>query len=136
LTHVFSFIFIFIPIITLFNHRYCLWILGNATTLSRSGSIWADLVRDAKDRQCFFNANSDKDISRVLAKHKIETNKVKDRKSTPFKVRNSGVWVQVPSRSGMKDESPSTSTGIGGFPGDTEENVEDITVCLSNLKIR
>nr|CAD41370.2 OSJNBa0088A01.9 [Oryza sativa Japonica Group] len=44
--------------------------------------------------------------------------------------------VQVPSRSGMKDESPSTSTGIGGFPGDTEENVEDITVCLSNLKIR
>lgn len=93
MTHVFSFIFIFIPIITLFNHRYCLWILGNATTLSRSGSIWADLVRDAKDRQCFFNANSDKDISRVLAKHKIETNKVKDRKSTPFKVRNSGVWV-------------------------------------------
>lgn len=46
------------------------------------------------------------------------------------------VQVQVPSRSGMKDESPSTSTGIGGFPGDTEENVEDITVCLSNLKIR
>lgn len=122
--------------VSLTRARYCLWILGNATTLSRSGSIWADLVRDAKDRQCFFNANSDKDISRVLAKHKIETNKVKDRKSTPFKVRNSGVWVQVPSRSGMKDESPSTSTGIGGFPGDTEENVEDITVCLSNLKIR
>lgn len=46
------------------------------------------------------------------------------------------VQVQVPSRNGMKDESPSTSTGIGGFPGDTEENVEDITVCLSNLKIR
>uniref|UniRef100_A0A0D9ZPQ7 UvrD-like helicase ATP-binding domain-containing protein n=1 Tax=Oryza glumipatula TaxID=40148 RepID=A0A0D9ZPQ7_9ORYZ len=106
--------------VSLTRARYCLWILGNATTLSRSGSIWADLVRDAKDRQCFFNANSDKDISRVLAKHKIETNKVKDRKSTPFK-------VQVPSRSGMNDESPSTSTGIGGFPGDTEENVEDIT---------
>uniref|UniRef100_A0A0E0DHM4 UvrD-like helicase ATP-binding domain-containing protein n=1 Tax=Oryza meridionalis TaxID=40149 RepID=A0A0E0DHM4_9ORYZ len=107
--------------VSLTRARYCLWILGNATTLSRSDSIWADLVRDAKDRQCFFNANSDKDISRVLAKHKIETNKVKDRKSTPFK-------VQVPSRSGMNDESPSTSTGIGGFPGDTEENVEDITV--------
>ncbi|KAF0891412.1 hypothetical protein E2562_009841 [Oryza meyeriana var. granulata] len=115
--------------------RYCLWILGNATTLSSSGSIWADLVRDAKDRQCFFNANSDKDISRVLAKHRNETNKVKDTRNAPSKVRNSGVWVQVPSRSGLKDQSPSTSTGVGSRLEDTAEYVEDITVCLRNLKI-
>uniref|UniRef100_A0A0D9W8K8 UvrD-like helicase ATP-binding domain-containing protein n=1 Tax=Leersia perrieri TaxID=77586 RepID=A0A0D9W8K8_9ORYZ len=115
--------------VSLTRARYCLWILGNATTLSSSGSIWADLVREAKDRQCFFNANGDKDISRVLAKHTNEINKVKDRKN-PLKARNSR--VQVPSRNGLKDQSPSTSTSTGVGRRDTE--VKKIPATFSSLE--
>jgi hypothetical protein len=76
------------------NYRYCLWILGNATTLSNSGSIWADLVRNAKDRRCFFNASSDKAISHVIAKQKSDLRRVEAKKSTPrASSRNYRVWV-------------------------------------------
>ncbi|MQL88099.1 hypothetical protein Taro_020656 [Colocasia esculenta] len=43
--------------VALTRARYCLWILGNARTLINSGSIWAELVQDAKERGCFYNAN-------------------------------------------------------------------------------
>ncbi|WVZ76720.1 hypothetical protein U9M48_024672 [Paspalum notatum var. saurae] len=39
--------------------RHCLWVLGNAATLRGSGSVWAELVRDAEDRGCFFNWDDD-----------------------------------------------------------------------------
>jgi senataxin len=38
-----------------FGCRHCLWVLGNATTLSCSGSIWGELVKDAVERRCFFD---------------------------------------------------------------------------------
>ncbi|RLN09633.1 hypothetical protein C2845_PM11G17480 [Panicum miliaceum] len=41
--------------VALTRARHCLWVLGNAATLRGSGSIWAELVRDAEDRRCFFN---------------------------------------------------------------------------------
>ncbi|KAL6652173.1 hypothetical protein ACP70R_011098 [Stipagrostis hirtigluma subsp. patula] len=41
--------------VALTRARHCLWILGNAATLRGSGSVWAELVRDAVDRRCFFN---------------------------------------------------------------------------------
>ncbi|KAL5760635.1 hypothetical protein ACOSP7_019149 [Xanthoceras sorbifolium] len=52
--------------VALTRARYCLWILGNERTLTRSESVWKTLVRDAKDRLCFFNADEDKDLARVL----------------------------------------------------------------------
>jgi hypothetical protein len=48
------------------HNRYCLWILGNGTTLLASNSIWADLVRDSKRRGCFFDAFKDKDLAEVV----------------------------------------------------------------------
>lgn len=39
----------------IFGCRHCLWIVGNATTLSGSGSIWGELVQDAVERRCFFD---------------------------------------------------------------------------------
>lgn len=78
----------------IFYYRHCLWILGNATTLSSSGSIWADLVRDAKDRQCFFNASSDNAISRVIAKKRRDLNRVNVKNNTHISSSNNcGVWV-------------------------------------------
>lgn len=33
--------------------RFCVWIVGNATTLRGGGKIWKKLVADAKQRKCF-----------------------------------------------------------------------------------
>ncbi|KAF3457713.1 hypothetical protein FNV43_RR02371 [Rhamnella rubrinervis] len=46
--------------------RHCLWILGNAETLMRSGSIWLKLVVDAKNRKCFHNAEEDKNLTHAI----------------------------------------------------------------------
>ncbi|KAL2902402.1 putative helicase MAGATAMA 3 [Bienertia sinuspersici] len=46
--------------------RYCLWVVGNGTTLTRSMSVWKDLVNDAKHRRCFYNADEDKDLVRAM----------------------------------------------------------------------
>ncbi|KAF3457710.1 hypothetical protein FNV43_RR02368 [Rhamnella rubrinervis] len=46
--------------------RHCLWILGHAETLMRSGSIWKKLVVDAKNRKCFHNADEDKNLAHAI----------------------------------------------------------------------
>jgi len=46
--------------------RHCLWVLGNEATLMNSGSVWKELVKYAKDRGCFYNANEDKNLDRAM----------------------------------------------------------------------
>ncbi|KAL5102078.1 hypothetical protein RYX36_006405 [Vicia faba] len=46
--------------------RYCLWILGNATTLINSDSVWRKVVLDAMGRNCFYNANDDKKLAGAI----------------------------------------------------------------------
>ncbi|CAI8586122.1 unnamed protein product [Vicia faba] len=46
--------------------RYCLWILGNATTLINSDSVWRNVVLDAKKRGCFYNAEEDKKLAQAI----------------------------------------------------------------------
>ncbi|XP_031737582.1 uncharacterized ATP-dependent helicase C29A10.10c isoform X1 [Cucumis sativus] len=55
--------------VALTRARYCLWILGNIKTLSKSNSVWEELVMDAKNHGCFFNANANaitKDIQQIV----------------------------------------------------------------------
>ncbi|RZC52631.1 hypothetical protein C5167_021051 [Papaver somniferum] len=52
--------------VALTRARYCLWILGNGRTLMDSDSIWSKLVRNAKDRGCYFNVDEDKMLSKVV----------------------------------------------------------------------
>uniref|UniRef100_A0A0A0K9F2 DNA2/NAM7 helicase-like C-terminal domain-containing protein n=1 Tax=Cucumis sativus TaxID=3659 RepID=A0A0A0K9F2_CUCSA len=58
--------------VALTRARYCLWILGNFNTLSKSDSVWEDLVFDAKNRGCFFNAKEDKDLANVMSSCKMD----------------------------------------------------------------
>ena len=58
--------------------RHCLWILGNEKTLSNSDSIWEELILNAKDRQCFFNADEDKDLQTVIMEAKKNKDKLDD----------------------------------------------------------
>ncbi|XP_010435547.1 PREDICTED: helicase sen1 [Camelina sativa] len=48
--------------VALTRARHCLWVIGNETTLARSGSIWAKLRRDSKRRKCFYDAIDDKGL--------------------------------------------------------------------------
>ena len=52
--------------------RHCLWILGNERTLVNSGSVLETLVLDAKNRQCFFHADEDKDLAKAILDVKKE----------------------------------------------------------------
>ncbi|CAK7338866.1 unnamed protein product [Dovyalis caffra] len=58
--------------VALTRARHCLWILGNAASLVRSDSVWKNLVNDAKDRQCFYNAEEDKNLAQAITSSLIE----------------------------------------------------------------
>ncbi|KAF3341613.1 helicase MAGATAMA 3 [Carex littledalei] len=52
--------------VALTRAKHCLWILGNGSTLTDSNSVWKDLVLDAKDRGCFFNAHDDANLTEMI----------------------------------------------------------------------
>ncbi|KAL9240539.1 hypothetical protein vseg_014746 [Gypsophila vaccaria] len=53
--------------VALTRARHCLWVIGHGTTLSKSASVWKDLVDDAKSRGCYYNADEDIDLDRVIS---------------------------------------------------------------------
>ena len=60
------------------HFRHCLWILGNERTLVNSESVWKTLVLDAKNRQCFLNADEDKDLAKAILDVKKELEQFDD----------------------------------------------------------
>ncbi|KAF8398786.1 hypothetical protein HHK36_014644 [Tetracentron sinense] len=64
--------------VALTRARHSLWILGNGTTLIKSDSVWEAVVCDAKDRQCFFNADEDKDLAKAILQVKKELEQFDD----------------------------------------------------------
>lgn len=51
--------------------RHCLWIVGNAKTLS-TRTIWAELIADARSRGCFLDGRSDMGMRRVMRRRQVE----------------------------------------------------------------
>ncbi|XP_061342438.1 uncharacterized protein LOC133288644 [Gastrolobium bilobum] len=64
--------------VALTRARYCLWILGNERTLTNEENVWKALVLDAKKRQCFFNADEDKDLAKSIWNAKKELDQLDD----------------------------------------------------------
>ncbi|KAG5534410.1 hypothetical protein RHGRI_022510 [Rhododendron griersonianum] len=62
--------------VALTRARHCLWILGNGATLITSGSVWKELVVDAKARGCFYDANDDKNLAQAVAGALVELNEL------------------------------------------------------------
>ncbi|KAG7997202.1 hypothetical protein I3843_01G200400 [Carya illinoinensis] len=52
--------------VALTRARHCLWIVGNGATLNNSGTVWTELVIDAKRRGCFYNADEDKSLAKAI----------------------------------------------------------------------
>ncbi|PQM40344.1 uncharacterized protein Pyn_09227 [Prunus yedoensis var. nudiflora] len=57
---------------TQLRKKYCLWILGNGSTLVNSDSIWKKLVLDAERRECFHNADEDNNLALAIAAALLE----------------------------------------------------------------
>ncbi|CAH9106059.1 unnamed protein product [Cuscuta europaea] len=53
--------------VVLTRARYCLWVVGNSSTLINSGSVWRDLVVDSKARGCYYDACNDKNLEKAIA---------------------------------------------------------------------
>ena len=46
--------------------------------MTRSESVWESLVHDAKERQCFFNADDDKDLAKAILEVKKELDELEE----------------------------------------------------------
>ncbi|GKA71174.1 UvrD-like helicase, ATP-binding domain, P-loop containing nucleoside triphosphate hydrolase [Tanacetum coccineum] len=64
--------------VALTKARHCLWILGNERTLTNSESIWKDLVYDARNRHCFFDAKPDECLKMTIIGTKKELEQLDD----------------------------------------------------------
>ncbi|KAL6508250.1 hypothetical protein OROHE_021792 [Orobanche hederae] len=64
--------------VALTRARHCLWILGDERTLTSSNSIWHTLIRDAKDRRCFCDADEDSGIAKTIINVKKDLDQLDD----------------------------------------------------------
>ncbi|XP_042503973.1 uncharacterized protein LOC122081069 isoform X2 [Macadamia integrifolia] len=78
--------------VALTRAKHCLWILGNAKTLINSGSVWSELVHDAQKRQCFFNADDDKDLAKAIVQVKQELDQLDDLLNTESTLFKNAIW--------------------------------------------
>ncbi|KAJ7942731.1 UvrD-like Helicase, ATP-binding domain, P-loop containing nucleoside triphosphate hydrolase [Quillaja saponaria] len=64
--------------VALTRARHCLWILGSERTLASDEAVWEAILLDAKNRQCFFNADEDKDMTKAILDVKKELDQFDD----------------------------------------------------------
>ncbi|KAI3955512.1 hypothetical protein MKW98_028457 [Papaver atlanticum] len=64
--------------VALTRARYCLWIIGDGKTLTKKNSVWRKIVVDAKGRGCYFNAEDDKRLSKVIIDSLVECGQLND----------------------------------------------------------
>ncbi|KAJ1693613.1 hypothetical protein LUZ63_010311 [Rhynchospora breviuscula] len=58
--------------------RHCMWIVGSATTLLESGTIWSDIIFDARKRRCYFDAKDNEDLKKLILNVKNELDELAD----------------------------------------------------------
>ncbi|KAJ0765114.1 putative TPR and ankyrin repeat-containing protein [Helianthus annuus] len=61
-----------------FFSSHCLWILGNERTLNNSECVWKDLVCDARNRRCLFDADVDECLKMTIIAAKKELDQLDD----------------------------------------------------------
>lgn len=61
-----------------FFSRHCLWILGNENTLINSEYVWKELVFDARNRHCLFDADADDCLKMTIIAVKKELDQLDD----------------------------------------------------------
>ncbi|KAK8956058.1 putative helicase MAGATAMA 3 [Platanthera guangdongensis] len=62
--------------VALTRAKHCLWILGHEATLSSGENIWSKLICDAKERNCFHNADDDTVLNEAITKACMENDEL------------------------------------------------------------
>ncbi|XP_016580742.1 uncharacterized protein LOC107878321 isoform X3 [Capsicum annuum] len=75
--------------------KYCLWILGNSSTLVNSGSIWKNLVVDAKARGCYFDVTDNYRLNQAILNATIELDKLETLLRTDSPIFESAQWKRL-----------------------------------------
>ncbi|KAF3650869.1 hypothetical protein FXO38_16926 [Capsicum annuum] len=75
--------------------KYCLWILGNSSTLVNSGSIWKNLVVDAKARGCYFDVTDNYRLNQAILNATIELDKLETLLRTDSPIFESAQWKVI-----------------------------------------
>ncbi|KAK9683290.1 hypothetical protein RND81_10G129400 [Saponaria officinalis] len=65
--------------VALTRARYCLWIVGSGSTLAKSGTVWQDLVSDAKMRRCFFDADEAAEFKQASKPALVKTSRTRSK---------------------------------------------------------
>ncbi|KAA8532333.1 hypothetical protein F0562_032412 [Nyssa sinensis] len=78
--------------VALTRARYCLWILGNESTLTNSESIWKELICDAKVRHCFFDAGEVQNLANFILKVKTELDQLDELLNADSMLFKSARW--------------------------------------------
>jgi len=78
--------------VALTRARYCLWILGNGTTLVNSCSIWKNLVIDAKARGCYFDVTDDKRLNQGTLNATVELQHIETLLTTDSPLFQTAKW--------------------------------------------
>ncbi|CAD6259771.1 unnamed protein product [Miscanthus lutarioriparius] len=81
--------------VALTRARHCLWILGNANTLHKSGTVWTDLVVDAQRRNCIINATNDTALCKLILHVKHELDELDDLLNSHSAVFSNTRWKVV-----------------------------------------
>ncbi|PNT61766.1 uncharacterized protein LOC100839489 [Brachypodium distachyon] len=81
--------------VALTRARHCLWIVGHAHTLYKSGTVWTDLVADAQRRKCVFSATDDSAMCKLVLKVKQELDELDDLLNADSVVFSNTRWKVV-----------------------------------------
>ncbi|KAJ3689679.1 hypothetical protein LUZ61_018843 [Rhynchospora tenuis] len=96
--------------------RHCMWIVGSASTLLKSGTIWSDIVFDAQKRGCLFDAKDNEDLKILILNVKNEMDQLADLLNPESVLFSTTKWKVVFSdmfiRSFAKLKSKQTRMGL------------------------
>ncbi|XP_044967800.1 uncharacterized protein LOC123427746 [Hordeum vulgare subsp. vulgare] len=81
--------------VALTRARHCLWIVGNAHTLYKSGTEWTDLVTDAERRKCVFSATNDAAMCKLVVQVKQELDELDDLLNADSAVFSNTRWKVI-----------------------------------------
>ncbi|KAI3963521.1 hypothetical protein MKW98_022943 [Papaver atlanticum] len=111
--------------VALTRARHCLWILGNDKKLCETGSFWEDLIRDGKQRRCFFNADEDEELVKAMIKAKKELDQLDNLLHEDSMLFKSALWKVLYSNNFRKSFGKLKSS-------QTQKSVVNLLVKLSN----
>ncbi|XP_062002417.1 uncharacterized protein LOC133720228 isoform X1 [Rosa rugosa] len=78
--------------VALTRARYCLWVLGNASTLIASDTVWKKLVLDAKKRNCFYNADEDSNLAQAITAALLELDQLHSLLNIDSMLFKNAIW--------------------------------------------